>query len=160
MVDLTKKYSHNKEFPVFLPDHIYSFDNPNEIAVSKENYTDEILDFYGWKMVPDEPSVANGEYLSWDDHDGVWNVVTPTDDELRYQWYLIRMKRDELFSEHQWRVRRYLHQVENGETPVDNIVALDEYFQALRLIPQSQDSPWAIDWPIPPDNPLEEDVNY
>lgn len=160
MVDLTKKYSHNKEFPVFLPDHIYSFDDPNEIAVTKENYTDEILDVYGWKIVPDEPSLALGEYLSWDDHDGVWEVLCPTDEELQNQWNLIRRKRDEAFQQHQWRVERYLRQVENGETPLDDITELDEYFQALRLIPQTQTNPWIIDWPVPPAIPLEADVSY
>lgn len=157
MVDLTKKYSHNKQFPVFLPDSIASFDDPNEIAVTKENYTDEILYFYGWKIAP-EPSVEMGRYLSWDDHDGVWVIIDPTEDEVRYQWHLIKIERDKLFAKHQWRVKRYFHQVENGETPVDDIIALDEYFQDLRLVPQTQTNPWAIVWPVAPDNPLEENV--
>lgn len=74
----------------------------------------------------------------------------PTAEEIAaavaVKWADIRIKRDLLMSQTDWRYLRYERQVRLGMTPVDTIEALDTYMNALAIITEQLD-PDNIIWP-------------
>ena len=82
-------------------------------------------------------------------------VYEPTVEELQLQqemritdqWTLIRGERDVKMKNFEWRYTRYDRQVRLSETPVDDIVLMDAYMQALADITIQAD-PFNIIWPV------------
>lgn len=141
MVDLTKKYSYNNEFPVFLPATIIE-----QITVQNDE-----LDTLGWVIAPDEPELPENHVLCW--LSNRWIVVPLDDSRVIEQWRVVRQERDRLLRGVMNRVSRCLEEIEQGIEPSEDIVVLDEYCQTLREIPQIQTNPWQIEWPEYPQNP-------
>jgi hypothetical protein len=62
----------------------------------------------------------------------------------------VKSKRDKKMNAFEWRIARYNRDIRNGNTPVDNIIALDKYMQDLADITLQEDY-FNIVWPIIPE---------
>ena len=62
------------------------------------------------------------------------------------KWHEIRIQRDRLINEIEWRVQRYLSFQRQNKTQIDNIEHLDLYIQQLRDVTLQSD-PFNIIWP-------------
>lgn len=68
---------------------------------------------------------------------------------LAFKWNEVRLIRDQMLKEADWRISRYNREVRMGATPTDNIIDLDIYMEALADI-TTQADPYLLNWPIPP----------
>ena len=76
-------------------------------------------------------------------------VIEPTPEELlAQQWTLVRQQRDLMILAVDWRITRYNRQVFLGITPVDDIIKLQTYIQALADVPEKNSDPFNINWPV------------
>lgn len=89
---------------------------------------------------------------------GVWQLVweplptaaeTVADRTVREKTRL-RLLRDKLIEDTQWRYERHARQTRLGLTPQDDLAALDNYVQALADLPQQPGFPWGVSWPEVP----------
>lgn len=62
-------------------------------------------------------------------------------------WEAIRIKRDRLINENEWRYNRHHREVRLGLTPTEELSSLDEYMQALADVTKQAD-PVNIAWPL------------
>ena len=65
-------------------------------------------------------------------------------EDLSWQWYLVRTKRDALLYSCDWT------QIADAAVSAENVAAWTSYRQAIRAVPQTQTDPYAIVWPTPP----------
>ena len=144
-------YSYNNEYPV-------TFDQiPSRIRLSnrltktdKSTFTEEDLIDAGYIPVSDAPNNidTHTQKVLWSGTE--WQIIPLTDQEKldikNEKWAEIRKVRDNLIQDIIWRVQRYQSEVRLGVEPTDNIVALDQYIQALRDITKQED-PFNIVWP-------------
>jgi Phage tail assembly chaperone protein len=72
------------------------------------------------------------------------NTLTP--EQIAYEWEIVRLQRDELMNNFEWRYTRYDRQSRLGLEPIDNLQAMDSYMQSLADI-TTQDDPFNIIWP-------------
>ena len=168
MVDLTKLYSLNGDYPTLLPDRIRMSDGSTR--TDKETFTeDELLDA-GWIIASDKPTIDNDykqyvysslelygnlpQKITWNYSTGQWQIVDKNEQEIEEEWKKIREYRNQLLQDIQTKFDRYEDEISLGSTPTDDIVALDTYAQALRNVPQQEvESPWHIVWPTPYTSP-------
>lgn len=67
--------------------------------------------------------------------------------QIEEQWNNVRLQRDKLMEEFQWRYVRYDRQVRLNIPTTDDITIMDAYMQSLADI-TLQSNPYAIEWPI------------
>jgi hypothetical protein len=142
-------YSKNGSYPTILPFRI-TLSN-GFTRTDSQTFTPEEIADAGYIAVDEPPQPLSNQVLIWTGTD--WLVRDKTEQELAEEilrkWYEIRSHRDRLLSELDWRFLRYQSQVRLGIEPVDSIVELDTYAQALRDITLQSD-PNAIQWPMAP----------
>lgn len=88
-------------------------------------------------------SVSEGEVYEHRAITEIPSYVPPTREELLGP---IRIQRDKLMVDFEWRYTRYERQVRLGLTPTDNISAMDAYMQALADVTQQEDLTNVV-WP-------------
>lgn len=89
-------------------------------------------------------SVSNGEVYEHREITEIPPIIPPTREELLEP---IRMERDRLMSEFEWRYTRYERQVRLGITPTEDIAVMDAYMQSLADI-TTLDDLTNIVWPM------------
>jgi hypothetical protein len=80
------------------------------------------------------------------DRDGIPTLVdrTVSEEDLSA---MIRIKRNRLINEIEWRVSRYQMESISGGAPTEDILPILEYIKALRDIPQQENFPYNVIWP-------------
>lgn len=76
-------------------------------------------------------------------------LIVSEDMNRAAMWEVVRIERDRLMKEMDWRYLRYSRQMRMNITPTDNIEELDAYMQALADITLQAD-PGSIIWPTCP----------
>lgn len=137
----------------------------NFFAIKDEN----LLNQYGWfKVILDDQLYDSSTHILGDPtysfKDGAViqhrellprppdQVYQPlTLDQLQFQtinnqWESIKTQRDQLMRDFEWRYNRYEREIRMGVEPIDDIVRLDRYMQALADITKQSD-PFNIVWP-------------
>lgn len=106
----------------------------------------------GFTAVPDMPVPNSVQVIHWDALNLNWIVRDKTLEELQAEtaavWASVRQERDRRINEMTWRYERYARHERLGLTQIDNIQSLDNYIQALANIPQTQEDPYDIVWPV------------
>lgn len=144
-------HSLNNQYPEELPDRIRLSNGLTRTG--KDTFTAEEIADAGYVAVDNPPSISAEEQLSWDGSNWVVSAINygagETEESLlAAEWSKIRQVRDGTIQGVEWRVSRYLSEVRLGLTPTDDIVALDQYIQALRDV-TNQTDPFNIVWPEP-----------
>ena len=62
----------------------------------------------------------------------------------------VRSIRDGKISEIMWRVERYNRRAQLGLTQTDNITAINNYIEELCNVPQQENFPFNVQWPVTP----------
>lgn len=118
---------------------------------------EEILEF-GWKKIIKPPvefdsatqRIGNVDYylLGVDVYERteLINVEVPVAEDPAMLWEKIRLQRDTMMDQFQWRYSRYERQTRLGLPTTDTIENMDTYMQALADI-TTQSDPYNIIWP-------------
>lgn len=150
-------YSYKGEEPINeIPFRITLSDGSTRTDPS--SFTDEEIEDAGYVVVPPKPSYdLETQTLSWDSETVSWVVSDLSEQEIldkqleytKSKWKAIRDERDEKINALSWRIERYNSEVRLGLTPTDDIVALDNYIQALRDITEVESISDVV-WPKDP----------
>jgi hypothetical protein len=137
-------YSYQGNYPTTLPFRIRLEDGSTRTDPS--TFTPEEIAIAGYLAVDNPPIIEPNEALEWNSQDLLWVVREKTTEELlaeeEEQWSSVRQERDRLLAETDYIV---LKSYEQGiPVPQEYI----EYRQALRDIPQNQEDPFSVIWPI------------
>lgn len=89
-------------------------------------------------------SVINGEVYEYRAITEIPPIIPPTREQLLES---IRIERDKLMREFEWRYVRYERQVRLGITPTDDITLMDAYMQSLADITTREDLTNIV-WPM------------
>jgi hypothetical protein len=140
-------YSYKKQYPDALPDRIRLSNGMTR--TDKSTFTEEELADAGYKLTLAKPIYdTRSQSLSWDGEN--WLSTELTTEQIQSivsnKWDEVRLNREELFKEVEWKYFRYNSQLRLGITPTDDIEALDKYVQELRDITKQED-PFNIVWP-------------
>jgi len=140
-------YSYNQQSPNVLPDTIRL--SSGLTRTDSSAFTLEEIADAGY-VTASEPPIYNSElqHLNWTGTS--WQLVDLTEQEmavrLQKQWGGIRLKRDGIISNMEWKLTRALSQQRMGLQVNNTVVNLDTYMQALRDITDQPD-PFNIIWP-------------
>ena len=153
-------YSYLNNEPKPLPFRI-RLSNGNT-RTNPSTFTEEEITDAGYVLITQEkPTPELSQIVYWSKQDLVWYVRDKTPEEIQNeidnQWINIRILRDQMLVNLDWRFIRYESQVRLGITPVDDIQKLDTYAQALRDITLQED-PFNIIWPTLENTVLEEEI--
>ena len=154
-------YSYKNQFPIAELPHRLRKDDGSTVTdlISLDS---EVLLELGYVFVNNPPDYSeNTHKLSWSGTE--WQIEELTQEEARYRKDELsaraRDDRDLRFDLEHWRIERYQSEVRLGLTPSEDIVHLDNYFQALRDITKQEEFPYIIEWPdIGPLDLIEEGV--
>jgi len=80
--------------------------------------------------------------------DGRPSWVDPPQKPMEEMCDEVRMQRDRLIADVEWRFRRWEDEDRLNLPHTDDIFSLTEYVQALREIPQQEGFPYKILWPV------------
>lgn len=143
-------YTKNGSYPQPIPFRIRLSNGSTRTDPS--TFTEaEIIDA-GFTAVPDMPVPNSVQVVGWDASNSNWILRDKTLEELQAEtaavWASIRQERDRKISEIAWRYERYARYERLGLPQIDNIQNLDKYIQALADIPQTQEDPYDIVWPV------------
>lgn len=137
-------YSHQGLYPAFLPFRIHLSDG--RTRTDSSTFTPEEIADAGYFPVDNPPTIEPNQVLEWNGQDLLWAVRDKTAEELEAeqdaQWSAVREERARLLAETDYVV---LISYEQGIPVPANYVA---YRQALRDIPQTQEDPLNIVWPV------------
>lgn len=147
-------YSLNGNYPIEqIPFRITLSDGSTR--TDPESFTEEEILDAGFVVVDEKPVIdLNTQTVSWSIENVSWVVTDLTSEEIATNeesrlatiWSDIRKERDDLIDNIMWKVQRYESYVRQGLEPIDDIVELDTYIQALRDITEVDD-PTEIQWP-------------
>lgn len=147
-------YSYKGEEPINeIPFRITLSDGSTRTDPS--SFTDEEIADAGYVEAPPKPSYnSQTQTLSWESESINWVISDLSEEEIlskqvesdRLKWHSIRKERDEKINALSWRIERYNSEVRLGLTPTDDIVALDNYIQALRDITEVENVSDVV-WP-------------
>ena len=149
-------YSFRGQEPGPLPFRIRLKDGTTR--TNPDTFTAEEIAEAGYLTCDPKPPYDGAlQRCTWDSSKVAYVVSDIPQEELEAQqqehrrqaWREIRLIRNDLLKNLDERVARYLSQTRLGITPVDNIVTLDTYAQALRDITLQSDNPDEIVWPDP-----------
>ena len=146
------QYSINGDYPITsLPHRIRLSDGTTK--TDNTTFTNDDLVSAGITTVADAPSYdSNTHKLVWNRETTEWDVVELNENELEIlnteKWNTIRNRRNDLLSDADQKVLRYLSEERVGiTTHKDSISDLDAYMQDLRNIPQTYSNPDDVVWP-------------
>lgn len=145
-------YTKNKSYPKPLPFRIVLSDG--RTRTDPTTFTEEEIIDAGYIAVDDPPELLENQSLQWDYVNAQWTVNTLTQEEIdaneqskiNIQWNNIRIQRDQLMRNFEWRYNRYDRETRLGLTPTDTLSELDSYMQSLADI-TNQEDPFNIVWP-------------
>jgi hypothetical protein len=120
-------------------ENLYSYKGSYPYPLPKDIYNYDINDFV---LAPEKPTLSKGEILEWGGTN--WVVRTPNDAELDIKWQEIRDTRNILLSKTDIKILKYL------ERKLDIPEELLSYREQLRDLPQQQENPFNIIWPVDP----------
>lgn len=116
------------------------------------SFTPEEIADAGYTAVPDMPVPNSVQKVFWDSQTSQWILEDKTLEELQAEkeavWRQIREERDRRINEVAWRYERWARYNRLGLNQIDDIEKLDKYVQALADIPQKQNDPYDIVWPV------------
>ena len=136
-------YSYKGQYPINeLPDRIRLSNGITR--TDRSSYTADEISDAGYIIVNDPPSITQFQTLNWNGED--WNIIDQTQVMTDEKWHEVRIQRDKLINEIEWRVQRYLSFQRQNKTQIDNIEHLDLYIQQLRDVTLQSD-PFNIIWP-------------
>lgn len=143
-------YSLNQGEPRELPFKIKL--SNGQVRTDPSSFTDEELADVGYVFAGFAPEIdSQTQKATWSGT--AWVVSDKTAEELQVKqdalWAEIRIQRDQLISDFEWRISRCLSQTRQGVTTTDAIADLDAYMQALRDV-TTQSDPSNISWPTKP----------
>mgnify|MGYP006272638111 CR=1 FL=1 len=131
-----------------LTPEILALIQQNSAITIMQTFVDSVTKEYyqGSARRPEDPSVPYrpDEYHSWDFENGQWFI----DPELK--WNEIREERAKRMAAVLWRIDRHNQQVALNVTPSEDITPVLQYVQALRDLPQSEQDPFNLTWPVEP----------
>jgi hypothetical protein len=143
-------YSYNGSYPQPIPHRIKLSDGRTRTDPS--TFTDEEIIDAGYTIVSDMPIPNSVQVLEWDSANINWVIRDKTLEELQAEtnalWSLIRAERDKRIADVMWRYERYERYGRLGLEQTDDITKLDKYIQDLADLPQTQDDPYDILWPV------------
>ena len=145
-------YSHNQGYPSEGLPHRIVLSN-GKTRTDSSTFTDDEISDAGYVGVETAPSYnSRTQRLEWTGTD--WNVVGLSTAEIDYvtfqEWSSVRLTRNKMIADIEWRISRYQSEVRLGlTTTTDNIEELDTYVQQLRDITELSD-PSLVVWPEPP----------
>lgn len=143
-------YTKNGSYPQPLPFRIRLSDGRTRTDPS--TFTSEEIADAGYISVPHMPVPNSVQKVSWNAQLLQWVLEDKTLEELQAEtktlWNQIRAERDKRISEVTWRYERYARYERLRITQVDSIEELDKYVQALADVPQNQNDPYDIVWPV------------
>lgn len=142
-----KMYSHNNNYPVKnLPHRIILANGMSK--TDSATFTEEDIEYAGYRFVEDPPAYDNKtQRLIWtiENGVGVWKILDIPQEQL---WEEVRIKRNKLMNDFEWRILRYNREVTIGLPITDNdIQGMHTYMQALADITKQED-PLNIVWPV------------
>ena len=143
-------YSLNQGEPRELPFKIKL--SNGQVRTDPSSFTAEELADVGYVFAGFAPEIdSKTQKVTW--AGTTWVVSDKTAEDIQADqnvlWAEIRIQRDQLISEFEWRISRYLSETRQGMTTTDAIAELDAYMQALRDV-TSQSDPANISWPTKP----------
>lgn len=143
-------YTKNGSYPQPIPFRIRLSDGSTRTDPSTFSEA-EIADA-GFTAVTDRPVPNSVQVVEWDASNSNWILRDKTLEELQAEkdaiWAGIRKERDIRIHQMTWRYERYARHERLGLPQVDDIQKLDSYIQALANIPQTQEDPYDIVWPV------------
>jgi hypothetical protein len=139
-------YSYKNQYPTGIP---YRIVMPNgNTRTDPSSFTEEEIQEAGYVQVDNPPSADTNQVVEWTGYE--WQVRNKTEEEIFNEhtnmWISIRLTRDKLLKDLDWRYLRYQSQTRLGLQTTDDIHDLDVYAQALRDITTASD-PTEIIWP-------------
>ena len=143
-------YSLRGSYPCPIPFRISLSDGRTRTDPS--SFTAEEIADAGYIPVEDMPILNSVQIVEWDSVNVSWIIRDKTLEESQAEtkavWASIRQQRDNLINSVTWRYERYARHDRLGLPQIDDIADLDTYIQALADVPQSQNDPYDIVWPI------------
>jgi hypothetical protein len=141
-------YSYNTQVPVHsLPHRIRLADGSTR--TNNTTYTEDEIISAGYAIITQEkPVPSRFQKVEWTGIEWVLLEMTDTEKQevLDMQWKSIRIIRDQVIQELDWRIQRYLSEVRLDLPLTDDIRLIDTYVQELRDITKQED-PFNIVWP-------------
>jgi hypothetical protein len=128
----------------------------NEIItqqVSTPTYVDHITGetYCGDRLHPDDYDVTShlhpfdGKTYRYNPEDQSWSINEDA------EWDKVRVVRDQKLNDFQWKINRQRDWIALGTASSESLLPLIEYAQDLRDIPQTQEDPFNIVWPVEPE---------
>ncbi len=143
-------YSYQGQYPQPLPHRIRFSGGRTRTDVS--TFTPEEIAEAGYTAVSDMPIPNSVQVVYWDYTNANWAIRDKTLEELQAEtqavWNDIRKERDNRIAAVMWRYERYARLERMGLEQVDDITKLDKYVQDLADLPQTQNDPYDIVWPV------------
>ena len=142
-------YSLNGDYPTALPFRIKLSNGMTR--TDPTTFTPEEIADAGYAAVPHSPTPAHDQTVHWSNTESQWILRDKTESalqaEINAQWNQVRLQRDRMIADMAWRYERHQRHTRLNLPPMDDIVALDTYVQALADLPQTQTDPYNITWP-------------
>ena len=136
-------YSLNGSYPKPLPNRIRLSNGLTK--TDNTTFTDSDLSDAGYTLagdIPDTPSGENFTKLEWSPDSKSWVYrTTPNQAEINEQWAIVREQRNEMLKEAD--IRTLMAIERSTSAPFVN-----PYKDALRNIPDLNDDPFNINWPV------------
>ena len=136
-------YSLNGSYPQPLPNRIRL--SNGKTKTDSTTFTDDDLSDAGYTLVadaPEAPSDVSFAQLEWDADNLSWVYrTTPNETEINNQWALVRKQRDEMLKDAD--ISTMIAIERNVTDP-----HVDAYKQELRSVPEVNDDPFNINWPL------------
>jgi hypothetical protein len=143
-------YTKNGSYPQSIPFRIRLSDGSTRTDPS--TFTEEEIADAGYTQVSNRPTPNSVQVVEWDSLNINWILRDKTLEELQAEtqsvWKSIRAERDRRIHDIMWRYERWSRHERLGIQQIDSISALDNYVQALANIPQTQEDPYDIVWPV------------
>jgi hypothetical protein len=141
-------YSYNNQTPISsLPNRIRLANGLTR--TDNTTFTEDEIISAGYAIITQEkPIPSRFEKVEWTGTEWVLSEMTDAEKEvvLEIQWKSIRVNRNRLIEELDWRLQRYLSEVRLDLPTTDDIKLIDIYAQQLRDITKQED-PFNIVWP-------------
>jgi len=148
-------YSFNNQYPTEQLPFTITLSN-GMVRTNPATFTEEEIADAGYKFVPSKPENNLFQSSDWDYEFGRWNVTSFSEEQVQRNLTsksimainAMRVKRDEMMKDFEWRYSRYHRQVRLGLTPTDNLEDMDAYMQALANLPNIENlDGMNIPWP-------------
>jgi hypothetical protein len=148
-------YSFNNQYPTEQLPFAITLSN-GIVRTNPASFTEEEIADAGYKFVPNKPENNLFQASDWDYEFGRWNVISFSEEQVQRNLAsqsimainAMRVKRDEMMKDFEWRYSRYQRQVRLGLTPTDNLEDMDAYMQALATLPNIENlDGMNIPWP-------------